>query len=600
MSLDSFEPTAGEHLTDSARPSDGVPRLRLHERPADLSRPLEELHDNERLKYDSRHLRGTIREGLADPVTGAVSDADTKLTKFFGIYQQDDRDLREERRKAKLEPRYQFMVRVRLPGGVCTPRQWLALDALARQYANGSLRLTTRQTFQFHGVLKRHLRQLIQGICAAGLDTVAACGDDNRNVICTANPLQSPVHAQVTELARRISNHLLPRTAAYREIFLSAEPTDGTPDEEPLYGHTYLPRKFKIAIAVPPQNDVDVFAHDLGFVAIIEDGRLAGFDVLVGGGMGMTHKVPATFPRLGDVVGFCTPEDAVAVAEHTMCIQRDYGDRKDRAHARFKYTIEDRGTQWFLEELARRMGKPLQPPRGFRFESSGDRYGWLKGADGRWHYTLFVQNGRVSDLPDRPLMSGLRAIAQNHTGVFALTTNQNVIIAGVSEADRPRIEALLREHGLENDLRNTALRQHSMACVALPTCGLAMAESERYLPRLLDRLDEVIHEAGLTHQPVTIRSSGCPNGCSRPYLAEIAIVGKAPGRYNLYLGASANGDRLNALYRENIGEEQIVEALRPLLLRYAAERHPGERFGDFAVRTSIVPAMTAGRDFQRI
>lgn len=568
-------------------------------RARDRSRPLEELHSNERVKQESRQLRGTLDRSLADPATGAIDPTDTLLTKFFGIYQQDDRDLREERRRAKLEPRYQFMVRVRLPGGVCTPRQWLALDELARKYGGSSLRLTTRQTFQFHGIRKNHLRAHLQGIHAAGLDTIAACGDDNRNVICTANPLLSPAHAEVSGLARRIGENLLPKTGAYREIFLQQPAKEQPADEEPLYGSTYLPRKFKIALAVPPQNDIDVFAHDLGFVAIVENGSVAGYDVCVGGGMGMTHKVPSTFPRLSDVIGFCAAHEVAEVAEHAMCIQRDFGDRVDRAHARFKYTIEDRGTEWFLAELERRRGTALQPARGFRFESSADRPGWLQGADGIWHYTLFVENGRVVDTPERALMSGLRAVAAVHRGIFALTTNQNVIIAGVHSEERPGIEALLREHGIENDAGCSALRQNSIACVAFPTCALAMAESERYLPRLLDELDGLVTAAGLRDAPISIRMSGCPNGCSRPYLAEIALVGKAPGRYNLYLGASASGDRLNALYRENITEPQILEALEPLFARYAAERRPDEGFGDFTVRASIVPAMLAGRDFQR-
>ena len=568
-------------------------------RARDRSRPLEELHSNERVKQESRQLRGTLDRSLADPATGAIDPTDTLLTKFFGIYQQDDRDLREERRRAKLEPRYQFMVRVRLPGGVCTPRQWLALDELARKYGGSSLRLTTRQTFQFHGIRKNHLRAHLQGIHAAGLDTIAACGDDNRNVICTANPLLSPAHAEVSGLARRIGENLLPKTGAYREIFLQQPAKEQPADEEPLYGSTYLPRKFKIALAVPPQNDIDVFAHDLGFVAIVENGSVAGYDVCVVGGMGMTHKVPSTFPRLSDVIGFCAAHEVAEVAEHAMCIQRDFGDRVDRAHARFKYTIEDRGTEWFLAELERRRGTALQPARGFRFESSADRPGWLQGADGIWHYTLFVENGRVVDTPERALMSGLRAVAAVHRGIFALTTNQNVIIAGVHSEERPGIEALLREHGIENDAGCSALRQNSIACVAFPTCALAMAESERYLPRLLDELDGLVTAAGLRDAPISIRMSGCPNGCSRPYLAEIALVGKAPGRYNLYLGASASGDRLNALYRENITEPQILEALEPLFARYAAERRPDEGFGDFTVRASIVPAMLAGRDFQR-
>jgi sulfite reductase (NADPH) hemoprotein beta-component len=564
------------------------------------SRPLEDQHPNERLKHGSHFLRGTLAQSLADPVTGAVTASDGLLTKFFGIYQQDNRDLRDERRRAKLEPQYRFMVRVRLPGGVCTPAQWLALDGLAQAYAGGTLRLTTRQTFQFHGIAKRFLRTHIQGINAAGLDTIAACGDVNRNVICTANPLQSPAHAEVSDLARRIADRLLPRTGAYREVFLDAPPPSLPPDdEERLYGSTYLPRKFKIAIAIPPQNDIDVFAHDLGFIAVVEDGKIAGYNVCVGGGMGMTHKVGATFPRLSEVIGFCAPLEVLEIAEHSMCIQRDYGDRVDRSHARFKYTIEDRGASWFCAELAERRGRPLQPARLFRFDASADRPGWLRGADGRWHYTLCVENGRLADLPGRLLLTGLRAVAGVHRGVFALTTNQNVTIAGIAETDRPAIEALLHAHGIANETGVSALRQNSMACVALPTCALAMAEAERYLPSLINKLDNIVRAAGLMDTPISIRMSGCPNGCSRPYLAEIALVGKAPGRYNLYLGASVRGDRLNALYRENIAEPQILDELGILIRRYAAERTPGEPFGDFTVRTSIVPAMLAGRDFQR-
>jgi sulfite reductase (NADPH) hemoprotein beta-component len=566
----------------------------------DLSAPLDELHSNERVKHDSRYLRGTLAESLADVATGAVDETDTLLTKFFGVYQQDDRDLRAERRRAKLEPLYQFMVRVRLPGGVCTPAQWLALDALARDYADGTLRLTTRQTFQFHGIRKKNLRKHLQGLNAAGLDTVAACGDDNRNVICTANPLRSPAHAAVSELARRLGAHLLPRTGAYREILLG-EPPAAPPggNEEPLYGPTYLPRKFKIALAVPPRNDVDVFAHDLGFVAVVAGGRVTGYNVLVGGGMGMTHNVPATFPRLAEAVGFCLPEDVVDVAEHTLAIQRDFGNRKDRAHARFKYTIEDRGTEWFRGELERRLGRALENARAVRFESSADDLGWTEGADGRWHYGLFVENGRVADRPGVALLGGMRAIAAAHRGLFAITTNQNLVIAGVTADARATIDALLREHGLANETRATGLRVHSLACVALPTCGLAMAESERYLPALLDKLDAVVKEAGLGAQPISIRMSGCPNGCSRPYLAEIALVGKAPGKYNLYLGASASGDRLNAPYRETLGEAEILDELRALLKRYAAERACAETFGDFAVRAGLVREIRAGREFQR-
>jgi sulfite reductase (NADPH) hemoprotein beta-component len=567
----------------------------------DLSAPLSQLNSNEQLKYDSRFLRGSLQESFADPVTGAVSANDALLTKFFGVYQQDDRDLRDERRRARLEPRYQFMVRVRMPGGVCTPTQWLALDALARKYAGGTLRLTTRQTVQFHGVRKRHLRALMQGLRDAGLDTIAACGDDNRNVICTANPMQSGAHETVSTLARAVSARLMPRTGAYREVFLGQEPAASIPEnEEPVYGRTYLPRKFKIAIAIPPQNDVDVYAHDLGFVAILEGARIVGYDVLIGGGMGMTHRTPATFPRLSDAIGFCTPDEVGEVAEHTMCIQRDFGDRKDRAHARFKYTIEDRGVEWFLAELARRRGKPLQPKRRFTFVSSGDRPGWIQSSNGRWHYTLIVENGRLSDFPNRSILTGLRSIATSHGGLFALTTNQNITIAGIETADKAGVERLLRDYGIENSHQLSPVRQSAMACVALPTCALAMAESERYMPDFMGKLESLMAEVGVGGAAINVRMSGCPNGCSRPYLGEIALVGKSPGKYNLYLGASASGDRLNALYRESVDEAAIFAALRPLLSRYGKERNAGESFGDFVVRIGAVSAMLHGRDFNTV
>jgi sulfite reductase (NADPH) hemoprotein beta-component len=562
-----------------------------------LSAPLAQLHSNEQVKYDSQFLRGSLLASLADRASGAVSDTDGLLTKFFGIYQQDDRDLREERRRARLEPRYQFMVRVRLPGGVCTPAQWLALDSLSRRYGGETLRLTTRQTFQFHGVRKANLPALIQGLRRAGLDTVAACGDDNRNVICSANPLRSAVHAEVSLLAKTVSARLMPRTGAYREVFLQEEPSEREENEEPLYGRTYLPRKFKIAIAIPPRNDVDVYAHDLGFVAIVENGALTGFNVLVGGGMGMTHRQPDTFPRLATLIGFCRTEEVSAVAEQAMCIQRDFGDRKDRSHARFKYTIEDRGVEWFGSELARRLGHPLDAPRPFHFSSTEDPSGWERAADGRWHYTVFIDNGRLVNAPGRGLMSGLRSIATSHSGLFALTTNQNVILAGVIERERPVIERLLEDYGIARD--PTALQRAAMACVAFPTCGLAMAESERYMPQFLPRLQELMREAGVADTTITVRMSGCPNGCSRPYLGEIALVGKAPGKYNLYLGASPRGDRLNALYKENIGEPEILAALRPVMEGYARERRDGEAFGDFVVRSGVVREIVHGREFQR-
>ncbi|WKZ12784.1 MAG: NADPH-dependent assimilatory sulfite reductase hemoprotein subunit [Gammaproteobacteria bacterium] len=562
-------------------------------RSRDVSQPVERLHDIERLKAGSNYLRGSIAQGLVDPLTWAIDENDNKLLKFFGIYLQDDRDLRDERRRQKLEPAWQFMVRLRLPGGLLTPRQWLQLDALAHSHGNAALRITDRQTFQFHGVVKPKLKPLIQGFREVGLDTLAACGDDSRGVMAAPAPHRSHIHREVHELAAAVSAHLRPRTSAYREIWYDERPTG--PDHEPLYGPTYLPRKFKIGFAVPPANDIDVYAQDLGFIAIIESGRLAGFNVTVGGGMGRTDNAPHTYPRLGDVIGFVTPAEVLAVAEHTMTIQRDYGDRVDRHQARFKYTLDERGLEWFVAELQQRAGFRLQPVRPYRFERNTDEFGWVQGDDGAWHFTLFIRNGRIRDLGPVRLMSALRAIAATHRGEFRLTPNQNVVIARVAAADRERIGALLAGHGVVQE--TSLLQRNAVSCVALPTCGLAMAESERYLPDLVVRIEALMREAGVADQPVTIRMSGCPNGCSRPYIAEIGFTGRAPGKYNMYLGGGAHGQRLNRMYLENAGEDRILAALAEMFRRYAAERLAGEPFGDFVVRAAIVREVRTGRDF---
>jgi sulfite reductase (NADPH) hemoprotein beta-component len=551
---------------------------------------------NEQLKEASHFLRGGIADGLSRVETGAIAEDDAQLTKFHGTYLQDDRDLRPERRKKKLEQAYMFMIRLRLPGGVCTPAQWLAMDRIAIDYANGTLRLTTRQTFQFHGVIKSNLKRSMQAINAALLDTVAACGDVNRNVMCNPNPYQSKAHAAALDLARAISDHLMPRTGAYHEIWLDGEKVvDTQVDEEPIYGAHYLPRKFKTVVAVPPENDVDVFAQDLGFIAIVgEDGEVIGYDVAVGGGMGMTHGEPETYPRTADIMGFCRPDQAVDVAEKVVTVQRDYGDRSNRKHARLKYTIEDRGIAWFRAEVERRLGYALGEPQPFEFAHTGDRYGWVQDHEGNWHYTLFVQNGRVLDLPNRPMRTGLAEIARVHKGDFRLTANQNLMIARVRPRAKRRIEKLLAEYRLDNDA--SGLRLNAMACVALPTCGLALAESERYLPDLVTALEEVTLRAGLRDDEIVIRMTGCPNGCARPYLAEIGLVGRAPGKYNLYLGAAFDGSRLNKLYRRDLGHDEIVAALSPLIERYAREREAGERFGDFVIRKGYVAPTTSGRD----
>jgi sulfite reductase (NADPH) hemoprotein beta-component len=551
----------------------------------------------ERIKDASNYLRGTLVESLQDPLTGALADDDTQLCKYHGIYQQDDRDLRDERRRQKLEPRYQFMVRIRLPGGICSLTQWLEVDRIANTWCNNTIRLTSRQTFQLHGIVKRNLKKTIAEINAALLDTIAACGDVNRNVMCNPTPYQSRLHAEVYEYARRISEHLLPRTTAYHEIWLDEELLSSSRhDEEPIYGKRYLPRKFKIAVAIPPSNDVDLFANDLGFIAIAENDHLQGFNVTVGGGLSMTHGEPETYPRLADVIGYCPKNKTLQVAEEIVKIQRDFGDRSHRKHARFKYTIEDRGIGWLKFELNQRLGWNLEPPRPFVFEHSGDSYGWVEGANDTWHYTLFIQNGRILDTGIYPMMTGLREIAEAHDGDFRLTANQNLMIGQVSSKRKPVIDALLEKYRLANG-HQTALRLNSMACVAFPTCGLAMAESERYFPSLIDKLDVIVKQAGLEDDPILVRMTGCPNGCARSVLGEIGFIGKAPGKYNLYLGAGFYGQRLNKLYRENIGEEQILAELTPILQRYARERKPGQRFGDFVIKAGYVKEVLSGRDF---
>ncbi|MBV9783059.1 MAG: NADPH-dependent assimilatory sulfite reductase hemoprotein subunit [Acidisphaera sp.] len=546
---------------------------------------------NEAIKEASRGLRGGIAEGLRDHITGAIADEDTQLTKFHGIYQQDDRDLRAERTKKKMEKAFSFMARVRIPGGVLTPQQWIGLHDIAAERGNGTLRLTTRQTVQFHGVIKSNLQPALRGIHAALLDTIAACGDVNRNVIASVVPQRPALHADITALARSLSEHLLPRTRAWHEIWVDGEKLIGDDaEEEPILGHTYLPRKFKIAIAVPPQNDTDVFAHEIGLIAIVEAGAIVGYDVAVGGGMGMTHGEPDTYPRTGDVIGFCPRDRVLDVCEKIVTIQRDWGDRADRKHARLKYTIERVGLDRFVAELHTRLDYELSPPRPYAFERTGDPVGWVQGEDGTAHHFLFVENGRVGGA----MLDGLRAIAAVHEGRFILTPNQNLVIADVAAGARTEIDALLHRLGLA---QASALRRNAMACVALPTCGLALAESERFLPGLITLLEEEAARHGLAEDEIIVRMTGCPNGCARPYLAEIGLVGTGPGRYNLYLGAAFDGTRLSKLYQRDLGEAGIIAALAPLFAAYARERTPRERFGDFVIRTGRIRATTAGRDF---
>ncbi|WP_436878762.1 assimilatory sulfite reductase (NADPH) hemoprotein subunit [Mammaliicoccus sciuri] len=557
----------------------------------------DKLDEMEHIKNRSNYLRGTIKEGLADEITGAIAEDDTKLLKFHGSYMQDDRDIRDERRKQKLEPAYSFMIRVRVPGGTATADQWIAMDDISTEYANNTIKLTTRQAFQFHGILKRYLKSSMQSIHHAVMDSLAACGDVNRNVMCNPNPYQSGVHKEVDTLATQISDHLSPQTGAYHEIWLDDEKIIDTKEEvEPMYGKTYLPRKFKIGIAVPPSNDIDVYSQDIGLIAVIEDEQLVGFNVTVGGGMGMTHGDTKTYPQVGRLLGYFPKEEAVDVCEKILTIQRDHGNRENRKNARFKYTVDRLGVDFIREELNKRLGWEIEEAKPFEFKHNGDRYGWTEGS-GKWHFTLFIQNGRVKDTSDYKLKTALREIAEIHTGDFRLTPNQNLIIANVAKSKKQQIQKIIDKYGITDGEHYTGLRRNSMACVAFPTCGLAMAESERYLPTLINKIEGLLDEAGLNEEEITIRMTGCPNGCARPALAEIAFIGKAPGKYNMYLGGGFTGDRLNKLFKENIGEDEILESLKPILIQYGKEKNDGEHFGDFVIRKGIIKEVHSGQDF---
>jgi sulfite reductase (NADPH) hemoprotein beta-component len=553
---------------------------------------------NEYLKIDSDYLRGTIQEGLDTQVTGSFSDGDQQLIKFHGFYQQDDRDLRNERKEQKLEPLYSFMLRARVPGGICSPAQWLDVDKISSTLTtSNSIRLTTRQTFQYHGIPKRNLKSLIQGLDRAALDSIAACGDVNRNVMCNPNPVQSKLHQQAYAVAKELSDHLLPHTRAYAEIWLDEEKLLDTVTNEPVYGQTYLPRKFKMAVSVPPDNDVDVYTNDLGFIAIEENGQLIGFNLVAGGGMGSTHGEVETFPRLADDFGYIKTADVIKFAEAVMTVQRDWGNRVNRKRSRLKYTIVDHGYDAFKAEVEKRTGIKFEPKRDVVIGDRGDRYGWVEGIDNKWHLTLFIESGRIKDVPGKTLQTGLREIAKIHKGDFRMTSNQNMIIASVAAEDKAEIEGLARKHGLLGEVLS-ATRGHSIACVALPTCALAMAEAERYFPEFIDHIDALQQKHGIGEQAIVVRMTGCPNGCARPFAAEIGLVGKAPGRYNLYLGASFEGTRLNKMYKENIQEAEILAELDGLFGRYAVERDAGETFGNFTVRIGVVKAvLDAAKDF---
>jgi len=553
------------------------------DRSNDISQPVRLLNDNEQLKARSRYLRGDIASGLDNSLTGAVPGDDPLLMKFHGIYQQDDRDKRADRTRRKLEPNYQFMVRLRIPGGRLTADQWLKLDDIARCYAERGLRITTRQTIQFHGVRKADLRLAMQAIRDAGLVTVAACGDDSRGVVCGSNPALAMIDEQVMALAKATSDRLIPRTSGYAEIWYENQVTPAE-NEEPVYGELYLPRKFKVGYVIPPVNDIDVYGQDLGLIAVVENNHLSGFNVCVGGGMGQLDSRKDSYPRLAEPIGFIPPDEAPAFSETVMSIQRDYGDRKDRHRARFKYTLDRLGTQWFLQELESRRGCPLKKWRPINFTGNGDSFGWQQGSDDRWYATLNIEHGRVDGI----LQDQLQAFMASFGGKIRLTTNQNLQLTHIGDYEIQQAKWRLMDLGLSHRLQPDIQAAHTISCVSLPTCGLAMAEAERYTPDFLCLFNDLKDRLGLGNVPITLRISGCPNGCARPYIAEIALTGRAPGLYNLYLGGSFHGDRLAKLYQSNANEEQIMQVLEELFTRYAAQRNIDEHFGDFLVRRQLL------------
>lgn len=545
------------------------------------------LSDNERLKAESDHLRGTITTDLKDEITGGFTGDNFMMIRFHGMYQQDDRDIRAERAAQKLEPLHNVMLRARMPGGIITPAQWLAIDKFAgEQTMYGSIRLTTRQTFQFHGVLKPNIKPMHQFLHQIGIDSIATAGDVNRNVLCTSNPVESVLHQEAYQWAIKISEHLLPKTRAYAEIWLDEEKVETT-ETEPVLGDNYLPRKFKTTVVIPPHNDVDVHANDLNFVAIAENGQLIGFNVLVGGGLAMTFGDTSTYPRRAEELGFISLEHVLKVAEHVVTVQRDYGDRVNRKNAKTKYTIDRIGVDNFRSEVEKRVGVAFAPVKPYEFTTRGDRFGWVEGIDGKHHLTLFIENGRVLDFPGKPLKTGLAEIAKIHQGDLRMTANQNLIIAGVPTAQKAHIEQLARQYGLMDDTHSEQ-RKNSMACVSFPTCPLAMAEAERYLPELVTKVEALLSKNGVADDHIVLRVTGCPNGCGRAMLAEVGLVGRAPGKYNVYLGGNKVGTRIPKLFLDNVAEAEILSQLDSLIGQWAKERDAGECFGDFVVRVGIV------------
>ncbi len=558
----------------------------------------EKLSDNERLKSQSEHLRGTLTDDLANPITGGFEGDNFQLIRFHGMYQQDDRDIRTERQKQKLEPLHTVMLRVRLPGGIITPQQWLGIDEFASEHTEyGSIRVTNRQAVQLHGVLKHNIKPVHKLLNRLGLDSRATAGDVNRNVLCTSNPIESELHQQAYEWAKKISEHLLPKTNAYAEVWLDGEKVSVKDEQETILGESYLPRKFKTTVVIPPQNDVDVHANDLSFVAIGENGKLVGFNVLVGGGLAMTQGDTTTYPRKASDFGFISLQNTLVVAEAVVSTQRDWGNRSNRRNAKTKYTLDRVGVDSFKKEVEKRANVTFSETRPYKFTARGDRIGWVEGVDGKSHLTLFVPSGRLIDSQDKPLKTGMAEIAKIHQGDFRLSPNQNIIIAGVVPEQVEVIEQIALSHGLI-DRTVTEQRKASMACVSFPTCPLAMAEAERALPDISARIDQIMQSHGLSDRSFVFRITGCPNGCGRAMLAEVGLVGRAVGRYDLYIGGNVEGTRIPRLHLTNVPTTDILNTLDEYIARWAKEGKLSEPFGDFSIRVGIVkPVLNSTIDF---
>jgi sulfite reductase (NADPH) hemoprotein beta-component len=553
------------------------------------------LSSTERIKMASDGLRGTLKESLRDELTGAVREDDQALIKFHGMYQQDDRDRREERSAKKLEWLYSYMLRLRLPGGFMTGEQYIGLHHIAGEHSTGVIKITTRQTIQLHGILKSHVKPTIKAFNTILIDSISACGDVNRNVTCAAHPKFSPIHEEIFAYAGKISQMGLPKSKGYYEIWLDEKPLLDKKEKEevekdPLYQDRYLPRKFKVGIAIPPNNDVDVFTNDLALIAIVENDKLIGFNIAAGGGLGATHGNAQTYPRLASMLGFVRGEEHTlkAVLE-VITIQRDYGNRSDRKLSRLKYTIDKMGVEAFKAELEKRCGFKLEEPKPFTFTRRVDDYGWHKNHEGKWYYTVFVESGRITDDEKVALKTGLLEVAKTGKVNFRFTCNQNVIISDIAQKDKKIVEKILQDFGIIAHTENAgAIRKSAIACVAFNTCSLALAEAQRYLPSLITKIEPILAKHGLQSDEIAMRMTGCPNGCGRPYAAEIGFVGTAYGRYNLHLGGDREGFRLNKKYKENIDEPAILQELDQLFEKYSKNRKSGETFGDFAVREKLV------------